>query len=127
MSFDWKLYIQLADELISHQRTVALQEAYLRSAISRSYYGVFCIARNFLVKRGLTIPKTDTHKFVRDKYWEANDKEEKKIGKGLRDLWLDRKDADYENKANININRAKTVHQLASQIMNNLRKIGAIN
>lgn len=125
MIFDWNLYLQLAEELISHQKTGDLREAYLRSAISRSYYGVFCIARNFLVNKGTTIPKVDTHKFVRDTYWKSPNREEKKIGKSLHNLWLDRKDADYENNAHIDVNRAKTAHQMASQIMDNLRKIGA--
>jgi hypothetical protein len=38
MNFDWKSYLQLADELINHQNPAVPQEAYLRSAISRSYY-----------------------------------------------------------------------------------------
>jgi len=50
MSFDWRTYLQLADALIKHQTATVPQEAYLRSAISRSYYGVFCIARNFLIR-----------------------------------------------------------------------------
>ncbi len=78
MSFDWKSYIQLAEELINHQRTPSLQEAYLRSAISRSYYGVFCIARNLLIHKGISIPKVDTHKFVRDKYWKSPNRTDKK-------------------------------------------------
>jgi len=38
MSFAWTSYLQLADELIKHQNPAIPQEAYLRSAISRSYY-----------------------------------------------------------------------------------------
>jgi len=43
MSFDWQLYLDLAVEFIEHQREKRLEEAYLRSAISRSYYGVFAL------------------------------------------------------------------------------------
>lgn len=43
MSFKWELYIRLADELISCQEKVDLREAYLRSAMSRSYYGIFAV------------------------------------------------------------------------------------
>jgi hypothetical protein len=57
MSFDWKLYVQLA---VDFYRSEALKEAYFRSAISRAYYGVFCIARNFLKSKGKTIPPIDT-------------------------------------------------------------------
>lgn len=64
MSFNWELYIQLADELISCQEKVDLREAYLRSAMSRSYYGIFCIARNHLIAKNIPIPRVDTHKFA---------------------------------------------------------------
>lgn len=126
MSFDWKLFVQLADELISHQRTAVLREAYFRSAISRSYYGVFCITRNLLVSRGITIPKVDTHKFVREKYLKSQNRLEKKTGKDLLDLWRDRKDSDYEDGATFDINRAKTAYQLAIRILNRLTNIGTI-
>lgn len=126
MSFDWRLYVQLADELIGYQRTSTLQEAYLRSAISRSYYGVFCIARNFLISKGVTISRVNTHKFVREQYWNSTDRAEKKIGKDLLGLWQERKDADYEDFATVDISRAKTAYQLATRILNRLTNIGAI-
>lgn len=126
MTFAWELYIQLADELISHQRTSGLHEAYLRTAISRSYYGVFCIARNFLVSRKVAIPKVDTHKFVRDKYWTSPNRLEKKVGKGLRDLWIERKDADYDEGATVDINRARTAHEMAKRVLERLRNVGAV-
>ena len=86
MSFNWRLYIQLADELINYQKTSAIQEACLRSAISRSYYGVFCIARNLLIKKGTTIPMRDTHKFVRKEYQNSTNKIEKNVAKDLSRL-----------------------------------------
>jgi len=126
MGFDWKLYIQLADELITYQRTASFQEAYLRTAISRSYYGVFCIARNFLTTKGIPIPKIDTHKFVREQYLSSQDKIERKIGNSLNRLWRRRKDADYEDETTIDINRAKTAYQMALQTMSNLTNVGAV-
>jgi len=126
MNFEWNLYIQLADELINYQRTSGLHEAYLRTAISRSYYGVFCISRNFLVSRGVAIPKVDTHKFVREEYLNSLKRIEKKIGKDLLDLWRERIDADYEDGATVDNNRARTAHQLAIRILNRLTNIGAI-
>ena len=120
MSFDWELYVQLSGELISYQRTPTLQEAYLRSAISRSYYGVFCIARNLLISKGATIPRTDTHKFIRTKYQRSPHRTEKEIGDGLRRLWRERKDADYEDRATVDIKRARTAHQLAIRVLDRL-------
>ncbi|MBM3239123.1 DNA-binding protein [Candidatus Poribacteria bacterium] len=126
MNFDWRLYVQLADELITYQRTARFQEAYLRTAISRSYYGVFCIARNFLIGKGISIPKVDSHKFVREQYRASQNKQERKIGDSLTRLWRRRKDADYEDRVIISINGARIAHQIALQTIDNLKKIGAI-
>jgi len=126
MSFDWRAYLHLAGELLSHQQTAIPQEAYLRSAISRAYYGVFCIARNFLISKGTTIPRIDTHKFVRETFFNSTHKIERKIGKDLRDLWHERKEADYENIATFDTKRATTAYQLATRILNRLQAIGAI-
>ena len=41
MSFNWKEYVDLSEELMSRE-----EESCLRSSISRAYYGVFCLVRN---------------------------------------------------------------------------------
>lgn len=51
MSFDWRSYQQLAGELLKHPQPAIPQEAYLRSAISRSYYENVA---NFDIKRATT-------------------------------------------------------------------------
>lgn len=126
MNFDWKSYLQLADELIKHQNPAISQEAYFRSAISRAYYGVFCIARNFLIRNGVTIPRVDTHKFVRERYTNSRNQMEQKIGKDLNYLWRRRKDADYEDRTAFDVKRATNACQLAARILNHLASIGAI-
>jgi uncharacterized protein (UPF0332 family) len=126
MSFDWKLYVQLAEELIDFYRSEALKEACFRSAISRAYYGVFCIARNFLKSKGKTIPPIDTHKFVREQFKRSSDMIERKIGENLARLWKERKDSDYEDTADINRERAKTACELAKRLLQELKIIGAI-
>jgi len=126
MSFDWKSYLQLAHELIQHQNPAIPQEAYLRSAISRAYYAVFCIAKNFLIRNGVTIPRVDTHKFVRKRYMNSRDPIEQKIGKDLNYLWYRRKDADYEDLATFDVRRTTNAYQVASRILNHLASIGAI-
>ncbi len=126
MNFDWRAYIELAGELLAHPQASIPLEAYLRSAISRAYYGVFCIARNFIVSRGTIIPRVDTHKFVRETYFSSSNKEERKIGKDLRDLWHERKDADYENNAAFDLKRAMTAYQLANRVLARLKTLGAI-
>ncbi len=126
MNFDWRSYLLLADELLKHQNPAISQEAYLRSAISRAYYSVFCIARNFLIRNSVIIPRVDTHKFVRERYLNSRHKLEREIGKGLRNLWRHRKDADYEDKASFDVGRAATAYQLASRILSRLASIGAL-
>lgn len=83
------------------------------------------MARNFLVNRGVVIPRVDTHKFVRNEFWNSPNRVEKKVGKGLHDLWIERKDADYENRATVDIKRASTAYQLAIRTLNKLTNIGA--
>ncbi|MCL0073756.1 hypothetical protein M1O50_02565 [Dehalococcoidia bacterium] len=126
MSFDWESYIHLGDELVSYQQESDLQEAYLRSAMSCCYYGIFCIARNHLIARNLPIPRIDTHKFVRERYQGLPRNVEKKIAKNLRRLWNERKVADYENQADIDIQRAKAALDLSKRTLEQLRKIGAL-
>ena len=126
MNFNWKLYIDLADKLISYQGKVHLREAYLRSAMSRCYYGIFCIARNHLIAKNIPISRVNTHKFVREKYQRSTRNIEKKIAKNLRRLWKERKDADYEDEANIDFQRAKTALELSNRTLKSLRQIGAM-
>ena len=125
MSFDWSSYIRLAEELINRADSGGLQEACFRSAISRAYYGVFCIARNSLKARRTSIPHIDTHKFVREQYINSSDRVEKKIGVNLGRLWKDRKRSDYEDTASIDIKRVMTAIDLAKRSLEQLRRIGA--
>ena len=126
MSFSWESYIQLGDELVSSKQESDLQEACLRSAISRCYYGIFCIARNHLIAKDVPIPRIDTHRFVRESYQRLPRNVEKKIAKNLRRLWNERKVADYENQADIDIQRAKAALDLSKRTLEELRQIGAL-
>lgn len=127
MSFDWKLYVDLSDELITHQRTPSLKEAYLRSAISRSYYGVFCIARALLISRTVFFPRENIHKFVREEFNRAQSNREKQIGTKLLRLWTERKAADYEQEGSFNNERAKTAYKIAVDTLNLLEQLSNPN
>ena len=126
MSFDWRLYIKLADELINLQRDKSLAESYWRSAISRAYYGVFCLSRNFLRLGGITVPKRDIHRFVIDKYKESFNQNKKKIGIELDRLKKDRIDADYKDRISINKNYALRSYGRSERILQLLQNIGAV-
>lgn len=98
----------MAEELVNYRTNSNSREACLRSSISRGYYGIYCVARNFLIKQGQEIPLVDTHKFVREKYQGSSDLRKKKIAKNLKRLWAERKVADYKNEAEISLKGAET-------------------
>ena len=54
MSFDWHQYLDLAQELAGQQQKPSTEDARLRSAASRAYYGAYCAARNKLEQDGDT-------------------------------------------------------------------------
>lgn len=47
MTFDWREYLTLAENLCTNSHTFPNQEACFRVAISRAYYAAFCTARNY--------------------------------------------------------------------------------
>jgi uncharacterized protein (UPF0332 family) len=107
MSFDWESYLLLAEhlndaaqELEGDANQEDLREAYLRSALSRFYYGVFCIAKNVLDDY-VPVPKKNIHKFVICEYTTSPDSQVSKVGENLKRLMHKRGQADYENEIDI--------------------------
>lgn len=90
MSFDWKYYVYLAEDLLNRP-----EESCYRSSISRAYYGVFCLARNKKGYKGYT--GTNIHWQVINEYKNSSDKNEQEIGRILDKLRKSRNDADYED------------------------------
>jgi uncharacterized protein (UPF0332 family) len=131
MSFDWQTYIRLAEELLNNSEDSDIEEAYLRSSLSRSYYGVFGIAYYFLIhnqKVDKEELENDTHRRVRNKFIHNPQRNRllNKIGKNLESLWKERKDADYKEDSEINRNRAETAYLLASDTIGIFRSVGGI-
>jgi len=88
--FNWRDYLGLAEELARRQ-----DEACQRSAVSRSYYAVFCTARNALIEKGESFPRTgESHKEVWDKLQGMGWGEMAQFGHSLRRA---RGKADYDN------------------------------
>jgi uncharacterized protein (UPF0332 family) len=69
MDFEWTQYIDLAEQLIEYANNSVLKSAYYRSSVSRSYYGVFCIARDKIKEEGFDIRQHDSHNFVIGKFF----------------------------------------------------------
>jgi len=101
LSFDWRNYLSLAEELLQRE-----SEAAHRCAISRAYYSAYCYARD---RAGLnTQGLKDPHKTVAQYY------EQRKLAK-LRDfganqlpaLHRSRKTADYDENTEVSATRSK--------------------
>jgi len=121
MSFDWKDYIKLAEKLYDEVNKDSMEEAYNRSLISRSYYGVFCISR---IKAGLEFyrPRPHTsdpgvHEKVIVYYKNSNKPEEKQAGKILDELRWYRNNADYDRNKNIGKDLAERAILKANEVL----------
>jgi uncharacterized protein (UPF0332 family) len=89
MSFDWTQYISLAEDLIKDDP----DEARVRSAISRAYYGAFICCR--IYKELNNSRRNDIHRQVIESYKLSEIREELSIGHLLDNLRINRGAADY--------------------------------
>lgn len=117
MSFDWKEYVCLAEDLLN--RT---EESCCRSSISSAYYGAFCMTRN---RKGLQNYKTgkgeNIHWVVINAYKNSSDINEQNVGRMLDKLRKSRNDADYDERRSISRNLAERMVLSAKQILTNMR------
>ena len=105
MTFDWREYLILAENLCTNSHTFPNQEACFRVAISRAYYAAFCTARNYAKDYDrLILRKTgEDHRIVKDHYSFANDshiqqqRKRRQIGINLDRLINLRNKADYDD------------------------------
>lgn len=99
MSFNWMDYLTLADELAGRAKSIATEEARLRSSISRSYYASFILSRNYLRdKESNSAPRgINAHKYVSDQFKFSFDKTRRKLGTNLERLRIDRNKADFDD------------------------------
>lgn len=90
-------------------------EAYLRTLISRSYYGLFLIMRDELEKHGILFPrKGDDHGFLIN---ELRGREYFKIADKMKKLRGKRNDADYWTNKPIKEKDLIFSLQLAEQLL----------
>jgi uncharacterized protein (UPF0332 family) len=110
VSFDWKDYVYLAEDLLNRP-----EESYLRSAISRAYYGVFCIARNN--KGYKDFAGSNVHWKVINEYKNSSDRNERNLGRILDNLRRSRNDADYNEDKLISGDLAARAVLLAKNVL----------
>jgi len=104
VEFNWKKYLDLADELA----TSNTDEAKIRASISRAYYAAFCNARNYMIEKDhnkFPPDEKEHHKYL-VKYFKGELEESKtdnldgtrdRIGRDLNSMRHDRKRVDYDN------------------------------
>lgn len=113
MSFDWKKFIELAEILVNQET----EEAF-RTAVSRSYYGVFGILRNI---KGFKKHKGgDVHSKLIESLKKSDKEKEREIGRLLDELRRYRNYADYSEDRKIDKNLAENCIAKANKILNQL-------
>ena len=95
MSFDWSEYLTLAERLVSKAEEAPNPEAYYRTAVSRAYYSVFCLTRNYVrdTEGRVFSEHSALHKHLISKPHKAKSK----LGNQLKRLFQHRNNADYDD------------------------------
>ncbi len=112
MSFNWFEFLTVSEELLKFD-----EESYLRSSISRSYYGIFGAVRKMVeVKR--TEPFSRRHVHAELIYHLTNhlDRRYRAIGLKMDVIRRERIKADYIGTVTINKPLAKKVYDWAKQL-----------
>ena len=98
--FDWMKFVILALVLLNSD-----DEEYVRSGISRYYYGVFGIIRRYLInvkgKYYLKSQSSDVHKNIFIELQSSDDATENEISDLFNKLRKARNEADYNGEVNI--------------------------
>jgi uncharacterized protein (UPF0332 family) len=116
MSFDWLLYIKMTEKLL-RRKPKGMEEAYLRTAISRAYYGIFGKLRQDLETRGIKFPgNRNIHQELIKKLKASSDALELQAGVQLDRLRRERNSADYDANAYFDQTRARKAKILAGEI-----------
>jgi uncharacterized protein (UPF0332 family) len=99
MSFNWSEFVTLAHALQQDPSSPGPEEACLRSAISRAYYGVFCTVRARMRDRGAFKPTYTgkDHSSLPMQLQKSTNPVQKKVGLDLDRLRLNRRKADYDD------------------------------
>ncbi len=128
--FDWVEYITFAQEL-NNGNILVSEEASYRVAVSRAYYGAFCIARNYATRHGLLLEDdSNVHIEVQDHYKNNKDENMELIGNNLFRLRRDRNRVDYDdccsNLKNIvykSVDAAKKINEIIGELALNSKQV----
>jgi len=127
MSFQWKDFLTLAENLYQNVASIQPEEANYRTAINRAYYAVHNASREYLVnyyKENFNT-KDSIHVQVIDKLNNKSDRKEKWISKKLDHLRWDRKQVDYELNPRIERNPPGSMN-IRKQVEFDIRRANTI-
>jgi uncharacterized protein (UPF0332 family) len=106
-------FLDVAGELKDHPK-----EAFIRTSISRSYYGVFLYFRDFLKTGGLSFGNSgNAHRWIADCLVNCSVYAGKVVGKNLRDLRDFRNQADYDLNRSISAKDASRCYSQAAKMI----------
>ena len=123
MKFDWKDFIALAETLYHQANHLGQEEACLRSAISRAYYGAYGLAREVARRKGVPLSGTpQDHAVVTRHFRRAPEPLLRKVGLELGRLRRMRNQADYdehfprvEKETLLALKRARQIQKVLSR------------
>ena len=124
IAFDWYNFLVVARVLSRRPRLNADEIALLRTAIGRTYYATFNIARDYLEQiEGVVVPVANVHNFVAGYFRHSPDPRYTLIGRYLYELRDERNRADYDRyfsnvprAARQVLRNATTVIEMISQL-----------
>jgi uncharacterized protein (UPF0332 family) len=122
MSFDWFEYLTLAERLASEAEEAPSSEACYRTAVSRAYYSVYCLTRNYVRDtEGVDFyDHSALHKHLIDKPHKLKSR----LGKQLKNLLEHRIKADYyDDLGEAAVNKASRALKQAKKIKEGLDRL----
>ena len=109
ISFCWKHYLDLAEDLAKHDT----DEARLRASISRAYYAAFCNARNYMInKDDNQFPQRHDHHKYLVRYYKGELNESKSDVEGIRSKLG--KDLDIMRRFRVNVDYDDDVRKIGN-------------
>jgi len=121
MPFAWNLYLKLARVLAGRSNASHLQEAANRSAVSRAYYAIFCLCRNY-AERHLSFQRSNLaaeHAQLR-KHLSKGNKE--KVASDLNKLRQWRNQCDYDDNITKLREMVKISIDLAERVISQIQQ-----
>jgi len=87
MSFNWRHYLDLANYLQNNAEDLPdFEEACYRSVVSRAYYAVYCLARNFVRDVDNQPFHSDDHQALKNYLTNHPHKARSRLGKQLNNI-----------------------------------------